>query len=290
MRLFILLCLLSSQVSAQTSIWKVSNGKNELWLGGTVHVLSPTDYPLPPEFKQVYDKSEVLVLETDVSAMMLLQTQQQLLNRLTYADERSLKTVLTPKTYNLLNAYLQTVGVQLEVVQKLKPGMIVMTLTMLELQRLGMDAEGVDLFFNNQAVADNKNTMYLETLATQIELLETMGAGQEDALIIKMLSDLKALPTLIQPLKQAWRTGDIKQLEILGINPMRDMQPELYETMLVQRNKDWIPKIKNLLRTPITEFVLVGVLHLVGEHGLLAQLRQQGYTVTPNNIKTIRTN
>ena len=32
-------------------------------------------------------------------------------------------------------------------------------------------------------------------------------------------------------------------------------------------------------------FVAVGALHLIGETGLVSQLRQQGYTVTPVNIK-----
>ncbi|WP_288057949.1 TraB/GumN family protein [Methylobacter sp.] len=35
------------------------------------------------------------------------------------------------------------------------------------------------------------------------------------------------------------------------------------------------------MNTPETELILVGALHLAGEDGLLAQLRQRGYKVEP---------
>ncbi len=58
MRLSILLCLLLSfQVFAQTSLWKVSNADSILYLGGTIHLLSPDDYPLPEEFLMAYQRN-----------------------------------------------------------------------------------------------------------------------------------------------------------------------------------------------------------------------------------------
>ena len=53
MRNLILLCLLIPfHTFAETSVWRVSNGDSELFIGGTIHVLSATDYPLPIEFEQ----------------------------------------------------------------------------------------------------------------------------------------------------------------------------------------------------------------------------------------------
>ena len=40
--------LLLSALSCQAaSVWQVSKGDNTIYLGGTLHILSPVDYPLP---------------------------------------------------------------------------------------------------------------------------------------------------------------------------------------------------------------------------------------------------
>jgi uncharacterized protein YbaP (TraB family) len=41
-----------------------------------------------------------------------------------------------------------------------------------------------------------------------------------------------------------------------------------------------MPKIKTMLKTKEVEYILVGALHLVGEEGILQQLKDAGYTVT----------
>jgi uncharacterized protein YbaP (TraB family) len=49
--------------------------------------------------------------------------------------------------------------------------------------------------------------------------------------------------------------------------------------MLVDRNKNWMPKIDQLLSRNGHSLVVVGAAHLVGPDGLLAMLRAKGYTV-----------
>jgi uncharacterized protein YbaP (TraB family) len=60
---------------------------------------------------------------------------------------------------------------------------------------------------------------------------------------------------------------------------MHDEFPTLNQSLLVNRNNAWIPKIKAMLITPERELILVGALHLAGEEGVLAQLKKQGYVV-----------
>ena len=62
-------------------------------------------------------------------------------------------------------------------------------------------------------------------------------------------------------------------------SPEAEDFPELMDMLLHQRNDDWIPMIEQMISSDGTEFLLVGALHLVGERGLLAQLRRRGYTV-----------
>jgi uncharacterized protein YbaP (TraB family) len=53
--------------------------------------------------------------------------------------------------------------------------------------------------------------------------------------------------------------------------------------MIKDRNKEWMKKIPSLLKTG-AQFIAVGALHLAGPYGLVEQLKQIGYTVTPIKI------
>ena len=54
--------------------------------------------------------------------------------------------------------------------------------------------------------------------------------------------------------------------------------PEVYQSLLVDRNRRWVPKIEACVQTRRC-FVVVGAAHLVGPDGLVALLTQRGYTV-----------
>jgi uncharacterized protein len=55
--------------------------------------------------------------------------------------------------------------------------------------------------------------------------------------------------------------------------------PELYQALVVSRNQDWLPHIERALRQQNPVFMIVGTLHLLGKEGLIAILKEKGYTV-----------
>ena len=76
---------------------------------------------------------------------------------------------------------------------------------------------------------------------------------------------------------QAWRTGNDSMLSELFIDEMKNEAPELYDSLLVERNNNWLPLIEAMFQQEGTEFVLVGAAHLVGDDGLLKMLTDKGY-------------
>ena len=55
--------------------------------------------------------------------------------------------------------------------------------------------------------------------------------------------------------------------------------PELYRTLFLKRNADWLPQVEAFIRSPETELILVGVAHLAGADGLVETLRRRGFEV-----------
>ena len=268
-----------SPAIADTSVWSVRSGDNVIYLGGTVHLLRPGDYPLPDEFEEAYQASSELYFETDIAAMSDLLVQAQMLQQLTYSDDRSLRTVLSDEAYTALSAYTQTAGLPIVMLEKFKPGLLISTLQILVFQSMGFTPQGVDAFFHTRAVADGKAEGQLETVQEQIGFIAAMGEGNDSEFILLSLKDLTETGNVIDGMIGAWRSGDAQGLSELFVEDMKVEAPALYDTLLLERNLKWIPRINRMLQDADTEFVLVGAAHIVGENGLLDLLSQEGYEI-----------
>ncbi len=285
-KIAILLCLFSSiQVKAESSVWRISRGDDYLFLGGTIHVLSKRDFPLPEEYYYAYSQSGTVVFETDIEGTLSPAFQQKMISHLSYPQGQRLSDDLAPETYHKLLEYSSRSGLPMMVLDKLKPQMVAITLTVSELRRLGLAEAGVDEYFFKRAIEDDKPVGQLETLEQQLDIMLSMGDGYEDELILNAIDDLEELPDIMQKMKKAWRTGKLVELENLALKEMMEKYPGLFDTLLRKRNAAWLPQINAMLTTRDVEFVLVGALHLVSEHGVLEMLRQQGHQVDKVQIQ-----
>lgn len=264
---------------AETSIWQVSNGKNTLYLGGTFHMLKPSDYPLPREFENVYKKVNWLVFETDMDQLSSPEFQQKFLASMTLPTGQILADHLSAEAYAELIRYAANNQMDTAQLQRFKPQMIALIITLEELKKYGLTAEGVDNYFGNKAKADSKMVTKLESIDDQIRYISTMGANNESGLILQTIEDMEELPEVLNAMTTAWRSGDDNGLFENGIKPMLEDYPKIYQSLLVERNNNWMGKIEKLLAHPEEKFILVGALHLIGQDGLLQQLKNRGYQV-----------
>jgi uncharacterized protein YbaP (TraB family) len=274
-----LVLLTCSQSLAESSVWKLQKGGSVMFLGGTCHLLRQSDFPLPAEFDRAYRASQIVVFETDLDKLRDPSTQQELISKATYADGSTIERHLSPRTYNLLKEYCASNGIPLETFKQFKPSIIAVTMTAIELAKLGATQEGVDTFFYQLAKMDNKPVQGLETVEAQIEFIVGMGEGYEDAFVTHSIRDLKSIKQEYGSLVEAWKRGDTKRLNSLMIDELKTKTPSLYKQMLVERNINWLPMIDAYQRTVQTEFILVGVGHLVGPDGILKALERKGYKV-----------
>jgi uncharacterized protein YbaP (TraB family) len=275
--LFFFIAAVSAQ--ADSPVWKVVKGERTLFIGGTVHLLTPSDYPLPDAFEHAYKSSSIIVFETDIQKLQTPESQQAMIQQVAYPEGVTLKDTLDQETYSNFLDYLAQRGIPHDNIVKFKAGMVSITLTMVELQRLGLTGTGVDQFYSLRALNDHKEIGALETVDEQIAFIAKMGEGKESELIEYTINQMIELPTLMNVMKQAWRIGDIQKLNEVGLEPIKTGFPEIYAGLILNRNNAWMSKIDAMLETPEIEFVLFGALHLAGDDGVLAQLKAKGYTI-----------
>ncbi|MEM7361281.1 MAG: TraB/GumN family protein, partial [Pseudomonadota bacterium] len=100
------LVLVPLNAHAKTPVWKITKGDNHLYLGGTIHVLSRADYPLPAAFDATFATADEVIFETDVAALSRPAVQKELLSVMKFQDERTLADVLDDDTLAKLKAFL----------------------------------------------------------------------------------------------------------------------------------------------------------------------------------------
>ncbi len=264
---------------AKSPVWRISKDRNHVFIGGTIHVLSKSDFPLPEAFDSAFNNSNLLVLEADIQKLQTPEFQKAILQEAMYKKDESIADFLKPNTLQALKNHLTSRGIPFEQMLKFKPGLLSVTLTMVELQRLGQVGTGVDEFYNLKALNERREIKYLETASDQLKFIAKMGEGAEDEFINYTLVDLKDISEQLQSLKTAWKTGDNFQMLEIAMAPWKDRFPKIYNSLVVERNNKWIPQIETMLKNKEVELVLFGTLHLIGEDGILSQLKKLGYTI-----------
>ena len=132
----------------------------------------------------------------------------------------------------------------------------------------------MDQYFHELALSNQKELGNLETLEQQISYIKSMENFDPNLMVDYTLRDLEELPTFIKEMKMGWRTGDMEAFTKNSlITQMRADFPDLYETLIVNRNNKWMIDLKALNGNDFKEFVLVGTMHLNDEEGILNQLQ-----------------
>lgn len=273
----ILMC--STSALAATSVWKVSKGNDYLYLGGTVHMLPESAFPLPAEFEQAYKDTDTLVLEAKLPAADDTSAQASMLQAMTYSDGKQLSQHLSVEVRQQLSDYFNQYGIQLSQLENFKPGFVMLQIMAIELQKAQITGEGVDSFYDKRAQKDSKAQLYLESLESQINLLANMGQGYEDSIVKLSLEQSGDYKQYIDDIITAWRKGDIAALKDVLVTPLQELDEKMYQDMLVTRNQAWLPQIEKMFGNDQREFVLVGAGHMAGEHSVIALLQAAGYQI-----------
>jgi uncharacterized protein len=260
-------------------IWKASRGQSVVYLVGSVHLLSKDYYPLSPALDKAFKETDLLVEELHLGQMAQVESQMTILMRGMLPSGQTLDKVVSPATFALVSERVKVLGLPIEPLSRFKPWALALTLLGLEWQAAGFDADlGLDKHFYDQAVAAGKEVQGLETIEFQISRFDEMSMEEQDRLLASTLRELETEKAAVTTLANAWKAGDAPTVEKIVLLELRK-EPGMYQRLLVDRNKDWMPKIEALFSRKSRSFVVVGAAHLVGPDGLLALLRAKGYAI-----------
>ena len=262
--------------------WRVDSTEATVYLFGSIHFADESFYPLREEIEQAFDASETLVVEVDVNSPQSMARFQDLMQSDgSYSGDETLKDHLSKKTYQQLQVYLKELGVPLTLVEKQKPGIVVLTLAAIQAQQAGLKPEkGIDLYFLSK-IKNDKKILALETMDEQLRIF--LDIEDADLLLQDSFHSLNMVEEEMDGLVSAWKQGDEKAMHQLLFEDIVNENAairSLYERLYFQRNIKMTNSIKSYLKQKGQYFVVVGAGHLIGDKGIVQLLQNAGYRVS----------
>jgi uncharacterized protein len=260
-------------------LWEIRSAKTTVYLLGSIHFLKKESYPLNQVIEQAFSNTQKLVLEIDLGAVDQQKSQHSMVLKGMAADARTLRERVSTETFELTERRAEELGMKIQTLSRFKPWFVALAISTLKLQKLGFDPNyGVDRYFAERAKKDKKEIVGLETFEYQIDLFDRMSPEGQEMLLLQTLKDLDMMEKELDRLVQSWQSGDSQALETLLLKSYREY-PEVYQSLIYDRNRKWLPRIERFLSQTESTLVVVGAGHLVGDGGLIDLLKERGYAV-----------
>lgn len=286
-RLVILALLLcSSGVAAAAdgketgpALWKIEGGAHPIWLFGSMHRLPAGLAWRNPTFNEAFKSARLIIFEANLFDYSPPQVVELVLARAKNASTESLFGELPADLFELCDAAASKFGLDPMKLDRLRPWAVALVFDTAALTRGGYRGEtGVERALLQEAIATKKDLGYFETIDDQIELFAAMSDAAQMNFLRLTLNQLAEAPTKLAAMANAWVSGDVARLEALTATIKED--PEIYKILVGDTNARWLSAIKALTKEHNSIMIVVGALHLIGEDGVIARLRAEGYTVT----------
>jgi uncharacterized protein len=139
----------------------------------------------------------------------------------------------------------------------------------------------LDRHFLEEARRSHKPIGALEDVGPQLEMLSSLSEELQDRLLLHSLVDMEKWADSVDLLTRAWQSGDaaaMQEVITIGVREYPQLNP-LMTKLFDDRNTAMTTKIERFLQTPKSYFVAVGAGHLVGDQGIVSQLRRKNFRV-----------
>lgn len=275
-------CALSFGLNAQL-MWKITgNGlAKPSYLFGTHHLIDKEQIKGFDKAVSVAKESDAVVGEMDMTDMAAAQTK---LMQASLLSGKTCKELYSPEDYAFLDKEFKALlGVGLDQLGSMKP-MALNTVYVLYsyLKQMGVtkQPQAVDAIFQQEARQSGKKIIGLETPEYQAGVLFNSSSIERQAeVLLKQVKEKDRYAVMMNKLNEAYLSGDFNRAEQL-FEDDDSMNSDERFNLVVNRNNNWVKQLPELMNQQAC-FITVGFLHLVGETGLVGQLKKSGYTLEP---------
>ncbi len=264
------------------AMWTLSDEDTEIHIFGTVHLLRPELEWRTDAFDSALSDADTIVFEVDMKspeAQRAIAT--DFLARGMFQDGRTLKAVLSDEDEAVVSAAFDSVGVPIDAMNTFEPWMASVNLGVMKLVADGYDPNsGVETVIEGEATEAGKSFGFLESISQQADAFDLLDEEDQIAMLYESALMLDESPQMLDLLVDEWADGDVMGIASLVASPDGvGFSGPAYESLLVNRNRNWVPQIEAMLDEPGSVLIAVGAGHLAGPDSVIQMLRDKGYEI-----------
>lgn len=280
----------ASLENGQHLLWKVERaGLAPSYLFGTVHLTDTRVRDISQETRAALRSAKAVLLETsDISPQTTAAALLSAARTAVYTDGRTLDRLLTKEEFKKVQQTIDRAGVPAASARIYRPWMISMMLSAsnCERRRIREGEPVLDMALAQEARIHGIPITGLETAEEQILTLASVPEDQQLEMLRANLALIDETDNLMETMVQLYlerRIGAVWELQ-MALAEAAGIPASAFDgfrqAVILDRNV----KMHETARSYFEKggaFMAVGALHLPGEDGLVALLRNAGYTVTP---------
>lgn len=273
------------------TFWKIEKaGVEPSWLLGTMHISDPRVLEMPKGAREALAKAATIIVESDeitsekqAAASLLAKPELTM-----FLDGKSITDMLSRQDVAALETGLKERGIPLDAVVKMKPWILssFVALPACEFARKARGASFLDMKLAQDAVAEGKELIGLETLLEQITALSELPLSFHIESLIEMLRLGDRMNDVMTTMIELYLAGDVGMIMpvMKHIDTSENTQTEpgyaAFEQRIIDDRNHVMAKRALSHLEKGNAFMAVGALHLPGEVGVIELLREEGFSLT----------
>lgn len=243
------------------------------YLYGTIHIICKNDFVMTEATKQKFSATQQVYLELDMDDPKMI---PEMMKSIYMTDGSTLKTLMSEADYQKVSKFFRdSLQTNIGMMDKMKP-FVLSSMTIPKL--ITCPNQSYEETFVKMANKENKEILGLESVQEQFGALDKMGMKkQADLMLIKVIENWNDGKQELMQLITDYKNQDVEAM-YEDMTKSKTIDAQFEEDLLSTRNKSWISKIHKISKEKPT-FFAVGAGHLGGKKGVIALLRNEGFTV-----------
>jgi len=207
-----------------------------------------------------------------------------------FTDATTLRSLIPADDLPMVEATLRARGLPLSTINRMKPWMVaaIVALPSCEFERKTAGEPILDLLIAQQAQSSGKELAGLETVTDQLGAMASLPMDLHVEGLVETLRLGDKIDDVLETMVTLYRSERIGMFwpffrAVLPSGEAGAGYADFEEIMINTRNRNMAASAEPFLQEG-SAFIAVGALHLPGPEGLVALLRDAGYTVTPEPL------
>lgn len=287
--LLLVMLMVSIAASAQL-LWKVTGNQlqHPSYLFGTMHQIDGSFIDSIDGLGDVIKSVDGVWIEIEKDKLLNPEALSTINGMMMAPADSTLSQLLSPEGMRIVAGVVDKYFngmVSMKAIEQLKPAAIITQLEAVQLLqvdkslKLGNPDNMLDAAVQTRAAAAGKASHSLETVEFQARLLFGYPLNQQAADLLEFCKADDKVVELIGQLVSAYKKQDLdKILRIMEDREVGGSSPQEMERTIYARNRNWVKTLVPVMQQG-SVLVAVGAGHLPSSQGLIALLRDAGYTV-----------